>query len=225
MTWEPNFEENECASSGLQTFYHYDQQENYGATSLRRKNATLDVDEDAYDDQIDVSTLTIDARAALEFDAYRRKLGYKKPETRQWDENRENSEDVEYEIAKAIRNAGVEPEPSLNYRPSSKTTSRSAIPTDKLPVPGVKNLFLSRDHFKFENPYFISKPNENKSDVDKEVTKKEVEVESPSTRETKSKLNSPSTTRRSSKEPTIGVAGEQYVSPAQLYALKARRNR
>lgn len=215
MSWSPNFEENVCHSNGLRpTFEQYDQQENYGLKTLRPKNVTLDVDEDVYDS--DVSMLRSDVRAELELESYRRKFGVtrKKTERKQWDEQRDDSEDVEYEISKVMRTAGLEPEPPLNYRPSSKTTSRSAISIDKLPVAGVKNLFLEPDHFKFENPYVLTKPTPTSKNADKSAERK---------------INNSSsvgvTYPKSYDEPRIGVAGEGYVTPAQLYVMKARRNR
>lgn len=217
MSWSPNFEENVCLSNGLRpTFEQYDQQENYGLTTLRPKNVTLDVDEDVYDS--DVSMLRTDVRADLELESYRRKFGVtrKKTERKQWDEQRDDTDDgdVEYEISKVMRTAGLEPEPPLNYRPNSKTTSKAAISIDKLPVAGVKNLYLDSDHFKFENPYVRTKPNPTIKNADKSA---------------EAKINNSSsvgtTYRKSYDEPRIGVAGEKYVTPAQLYVMKARRNR
>jgi len=225
MSWSPNLEENLSLANGLRpTFEQYDQQENYGLTTLRPKNAILKVNEDVYDCESDVSSINPDVRAVIEMDAYRRKFGpNRKTENRKWHEQQDEEDvEVEYEIANVIKSTGIEREPPSNYRLNSKKTHKAAIPIDKLPVAGRKNVFLPTDHFKFENPYFLSKPN-----LEAAVEKVEPSVDdNQSSRQIESSgVRSDTMHRKFFEEPAIGVAGEEYVSPTQLYLLKARRNR
>lgn len=226
MNWSPNFEDNISFSNDLRpTFEQYEQQDNYGLTTLRPKNCTLDLDETVYDDEI----LQTDARAELELAAFRRKIGYppQKRELRKWDDQEDDNETDDIEILKVIRSGGQEPEPSPSYRLNMKTTSTTAIISDEMPVCGVKNLYLTRENFKFKNPYVTtpvqvepSSEKERKSDDNIRKEKDSGSMGAASGQREKVTKN-----RHSYKDPTIGVAGEQYVSPAALYALKARRNR
>lgn len=225
-SWEPTFEDDLSTPNGLTTFEHYSQQEDYGLRIVRPRHVALDVDEEVYDNQTDTTNLSVDARAQLELQAYYRKLGNpkKKSEIKKWNGQQEDGD--ESEISEVIRVSGLEREPPSNYRPNSKTTFKTAISLDKIPVSGVKGLYLSEDHFKFQNPY-VRTPLKPKPSV--EETEKSgsggSEISTTSTSASSHTNEECSLYRKSFKESNVGVAGEQYVSPAQLYAIKARRNR
>lgn len=226
MNWAPNFEEDVSLSNAVTpTFEQYEQQDNYGLTTLRPTNCTLKLDETVYDDEI----LQTDARAELELAAFLRKIGcpQQKTELRKWVDEEEDVGDDDIEILKVIRSAGQEPEPSPYYRPKMKSTSRTAIQTDKLPVCGIKNMYVTPDYFKLKNPYFttpvqVEPSGEKERKSDDNISK---EIDSGSTSAESGQREKVTKYRQPYKDPTIGVAGEQYVSPAALYALKARRNR
>lgn len=225
MSWSPVSETSLEEVNGFKsTFEQFSQQDNYGLTTLRPKNVKLDVDEDLYDQQTDVSMLSVDAKAELELKSYRRKLGYpcKKNGTRKWQGQDEDTEGVESEIASMLRLSGLEREPPPDYRPNSKTTSRTSIPLDKIPVAGVKDLFLTPDHFKFENPYVRTKPTPKPSVIEEDKNGNLGNNTNLGSVSTSSSDDGPT---KIYKELSIGVAGAQYVTPAQLYAMKARRNR
>lgn len=154
MMWSPNLEEDICLSNGLRpTFEQYAQQNSYGLARFKPKT----VNSNLHLIRRDAPSFIADARAELKQTSNRKKLGYPNKNTgsRKWHEHQE--EIVDLEITNILRSAGLEREPSLYYRPSSKTTFKSAIPIDKFPVVGVKNLHLSPDHFKFRYPYFKNK--------------------------------------------------------------------
>ncbi len=223
--WTPNIDTDESNDLKI-SFDQYERQNNYGLTSLRPGKVPLDVDEEVYNDQIDLSTVRPDVRAELELESYRRKLGFPvKTERRQWPKDEvEEGDQLDREISRIIRKSGMEKEPA-NYRLNSKTTAKTALKLDKLPVAGVKNLFLSPDHFKFENPYVKSKPEPVKAkneDSVGSIQQSSSEFDSSSADDGDQR---PTRLSNSFKEMKIGPPGAEYVTPAQLYAIKGRRNR
>lgn len=221
MSWAP-FETSLEDLDGIKpNFEQYAQQDDYGLKTLRPKNVQLTVDEDLYDQQTDTSKLSVDARAELEMDAYRRKLGNprKRNVTGKWEEQEEDT--VESEISNMLRQTGLDHEPPSNFRPSSKTTSRSAIQIDRIPVPGVSNLFLNPDHFKFPSPY-VNQPTKKPTIPEKQM---EIGIEKTDLECGPSTTSDSSSSNKQNTEPTPSVAGEKYNSPRQLYRFKSRKNR
>lgn len=215
MNWAP-VEDN---TDGLRiTMEMYEEQDNYGTNrrSIRPGKTPLNVFDQ---DDNEPDDMPPDALAELRFESYRRKLGFpKKTEKSRWDDDpAEHDSSVDAEIVKIMRNSGIDREPVKNPL-NSRTTSKTAIKVDKYPVAGVKGVYLTPDHFKFENVYFASKP-----EKDEEPVKEKGDC---ATSNTKVEKSSESMAHlKTFKEPKLGVPGEKYVSPAQLYAMKARRNR
>lgn len=215
MSWTPNTDFSEDLRIPLDM---YETGDDYGLNrrSIRPGNTPLDTIE--CDDEID--DIPPDAMAELQLEAYRRKLGFpKKTEKNRWpDATTEDDASVDMEISKIIRNSGSDREPKANPL-NSKTTSKTAIPLDKYTVGGVRNLFLTDDHFKFENVYFHSEKEEETVKGNAEDAERDKEIgdcEAPTATDTAQR------TKHQFKEPTMGVAGEKYVTPTQLYAMKAQ---
>lgn len=159
MSWSPNLNFEDLDDT-IESERYGQLQDINSTTSLRPKAVTLElVDEEHagwFEHRMDAKKINSVAVDHLRY--YCKKFGVKIPKARQWVEGQKKAEAEDFEITKLIREIGIEREPSSNYRPNSTTTSRSAIPMDKLPVIGVKNRFLSRDYFAFKNPYFKAEP-------------------------------------------------------------------
>ncbi|KAG4075582.1 hypothetical protein HA402_003407 [Bradysia odoriphaga] len=212
MSWCPNTDLSDDLRISLDM---YEDLDNYGLNkwSIRPGKAPLDAAE--YDDDDEVDSTPPDAIEELQFEAYRRKLGCpnKTKQSRWPDDVTEDDSSVDLEICKLIRNTGSYREPRHNPL-NSTTTSKTAIALDKYPVAGVKGLYLTSDHFKFGNVYFHSKPEPKKEG--EEPAKENGDYTAPTTEPAQS---------QAFKEPKSVVSEDQYVSPAQLYAMKARRHR
>ncbi|XP_037027011.1 uncharacterized protein LOC119067864 [Bradysia coprophila] len=211
MSWCPNTDLSDDLRTSLDV---YEDLDNYGLSkwSIRPGKAPLDPAE--YGDDDEVHNTPPDAMEEIKFEAYRRKLvSPKKTKQRRWPDDATEDDSVELEICKLIRNTGSDREPRHNPLNSS-TTSKTAIALDKYPVAGVNGLYLTSDHFKFNNVYFHSKPEPKKEG--EEPVKENGDCIGPTTKTAQS---------NELKEPKHVVSEDLYVSPAQLYAMKARPHR
>ncbi|KAG4077069.1 hypothetical protein HA402_016056 [Bradysia odoriphaga] len=208
MSWCPKSD----LSNDVRTSWDmYEESENYGLNKLKIRPGKAPLDAAEFDDEGE--DMPPDAMAELKLEAYRRKLGFpKKTEKSRWpDDATIDDSTVELEISKVIRNTGSDREPRNNPL-NSRTTSKTAIPLEKFPVAGVKDLYLTPDHFKFNNVFFHSKSEPKKEEV--QPVKENYDYDGTNTAE-----------RKTFREPTFGVPGERYVSPRQSYVMKARHNR
>ncbi|XP_037046150.1 uncharacterized protein LOC119081373 [Bradysia coprophila] len=211
MSWCPDSDRSDDLRTSWDMYEESDN--NYGLNKLKIRPGKTPLDAAEYDDEVE--DMPPDAMAELRLEAYRRKLGFpKKTEKSRWpDDATVDDSSVDLEICKIIRNTGSDREPRKNPL-NSKTTSKTAIPLDKFPVAGVKDLYLTPDHFKFGNVYFHSKSEPKKEEVHVQLVKENDDYDRTNTAE-----------RKTFREPRRGVSGEQYVSPRQSYLMKARHNR
>lgn len=217
MDWSPNFEEDIDLEPIFEQYEQQDEQYNCALVTLRPKHCALEVDTTDFED-----TKTCDRSELVK--AICRKLGpEKKKELRKWDDQQDEIGVEDIEISKIITSVGQGPEPSTYYRPRTATTSRTAILSDELPVPGVKDVHVTREHFKFKNPYVVTpvqvEPiSEKEHKCDNSINTSRTELGSAS-------AGAGCERTRSYEDPTMGVAGEEYVSPVRSFALRARWHR